>query len=100
MFFRITAIGVAVGVRVRAIVGQSHSVLAELLEALFATETAAAGINHAADRGEIAFPESVNLVSDVRDPADNFVSGHAWIFGSATPLVARDMQVRMANAAK
>src|SRR6476469_3073987 len=98
--FRITAIGVTASVRIRAVVSQSHSVFAKLLQILFATQTAAAGIDHAADRGELAFPEFLNLLSHLNDATDNLMPGHARIFGSATPLVARDMQVGMANATK
>ena len=86
--------------RVLTVVGQSHPVFTELLEIILTARTRAAGIDHATDRREIAFPEFLNFLPDLDDAADNFMPGHTRILGAATPLVARDMQIGMANAAK
>src|SRR5205823_11864722 len=55
--FRISAVGDAAAVRVRAVVGKSHPFFTELLEIVLTARTSAAGIDHASDGREIAFAE-------------------------------------------
>ena len=62
---RVTAVSDPAGMLVRAIVSESGKLLAILLQAGGATGTLAAGIDHAADGGEIADLEGRNLGAHV-----------------------------------
>src|ERR1051326_9092679 len=74
--------------------------IAILLEAFLAARTRPTCIDHAADRGEIAFLELFDFASNGHNAADDFVTRHAGINGTAAPLVACDVDVRMADSAK
>ena len=81
------------------VVGENRPVLAELLQVFLTTSAGAAGVHQAADAGDVARFELLDLRSDLGHPADDFVSGHAGVGGSL-PLVAHRVNVRMADAAK
>jgi len=57
-----------------------------------------AGIDHAADRDPVTLGKAGDIFANRPDMADNLVARHNRI-SAATPVVARGVQVRMANAA-
>jgi hypothetical protein len=69
-----------------------------LFKALAAGRTNAAGIDHAADSGEVARLEKGHLGARLSHPADNFMSRKARV-DRVVPFVACLMKVGMANAA-
>ena len=86
--------------RIRAVVGERELPLAVLLEVLATARARAAGVDHAADRGEVADLEALHLVADGRHAADDLVPGHDRVHGGeAGPLVAGHVQIRVAHAA-
>ena len=58
-----------------------------------------AGIDHATDRGEIAFAKISYFTAHFHDAADDLMPGHARISGSA-PFAARRVKIGMADAAE
>jgi hypothetical protein len=52
-----------------------------------------------ADRDPIPFFEFLDVATRFHHATDDLVSGHAWISGK-TPLISRDMQVRVADSAE
>ena len=95
----IAAVGHATEVFVRGVVGEDGATLAELFKSVAAVFATAAGIHHAADCGEITFLKMFDLGTGFDDAPDNLVAEHAGI-GRATPLIAADVQIRVANTAK
>ena len=89
----------ALVVLVGAVVGEGKAGIAEVLEALLTARAGAAGIDHAADRSEIAFFKLGHLAADGGDAADDLVAGHAGVNG-VVPLVAGLVDIRMADAAE
>ena len=81
--------------------GEGGVTLAMLLEAGFAAFALAAGIDQAADGGQIAFLEFADLRPNLANAADDFMTGNSRIGGwhKAGPLVAHGVQVGMAHAA-
>ena len=75
---------------------------AELLEAGLALGAGAVGVDHAADRGEVARLELGDGGADLGDAADDLVAGNAGIDGGhhAAPLVAGLVEVGVADAAE
>ena len=72
----VAAVGDAAEVLVRGVVGERH-VRAELLEAGLALGAGAVGIDHAADRGEVAGLELGDCGADLGDAADDLMAGDA-----------------------
>ena len=97
----VAAVGNAAGVLVGKVVGQGE-VGAELLEALFALGAGAVGVDHAADRGEVADFEFRYRRADFGDAADDLVAGDARVDGGhhTAPLVAGLMKVGVTDAAE
>src|SRR5205085_352525 len=85
---RVAAVSDAAGMFVLAVVSEDRPVVAKLLEMLPAIVTGPAGIDHATDRGQLAFAEFFHVAPDFDDTSDDFVAGHARILGPA-PLAAR-----------
>ena len=83
---------------VDAVVGWVEAPFAILLQALTAGTASAAGIDHAADSGEVARLEKGRFGAGLGHPADNFMSRKARV-DRIMPFVAGLMQVGMANAA-
>ena len=83
---------------VRTVVGENN-ILTELLQIFVATSAIAAGIDHAADGSEIAFLEFFHVATNCNDAPNDLVTGHAGIRRSA-PLIARGVNIGMANAAE
>ena len=94
----IAAIGHLAGELVGAVIGARRPGDAILLQALDAVLARAAGVDEAADAGEIAFLELRDLATDAADAADDLMSGNVRIDG-VVPFVAGGMQVGMADAA-
>ena len=84
---------------VRTVIGK-NDVLAELLEIFVAAPAIPAGVDHAADRSQIAFFEFFHVPSDRDHTTDNLMAGHARIRGGAAPFITRGVNVRVANAAE
>ena len=85
----VAAVGDASEMLVRRVVGEGQ-VRAELLEAGLALGAGAVGVDHAADRGEVAGLELGDGGADLGDAADDLVAGDAGVDGGhdAAPLVA------------
>ena len=83
---------------IRTVVSE-NDVLAELLEIFVATPAIPTGIDHATDRGEIAFFEFFHIAADRDNATNNFVTRHARKRGP-TPFVARRVNIGVANAAE
>ena len=94
----IAAEGVAAEHGVRAVIGGDGAARAILLQSLFAARAGAAGIDQAADRGEVADLEAGHRIADGEDAPDDLVTGDARIL-RAWPLAADGVQVGMADAA-
>jgi len=84
--------------RIRAVISEGRRARAKLFQAGFAIFADPIGVDQASNRAQIAFLKFFYVASDFDDPTNNFMTGHAGISGSA-PFVARDVNVRMANAA-
>ena len=97
----VAAVGDASQMLVGEVVGESE-IRAELLEAGLALGAGAVGIDHAADRGEVAGLELGDRRADLGDAADDFVAGNAGVDGGhhAAPLVADLMEIGVADAAE
>ncbi len=97
----VAAVGDAAGVLVGEVVGEGE-VGAELLEARLALGAGAVGVDHAADRGEVAGLELGDGGADLGDAADDLVAGNAGIDGGhhAAPLVAGLVEIGVADAAE
>lgn len=95
---RVTAIGHAAQVFVFAVISENRRPFAVVLQARPAAFTFAAGVNQAADPGQVARLKFVHFGADFCDPADNFVSGHDGVDG-VSPFVACRMKIGMADAA-
>ena len=97
----VAAEGHAAQMLLRRVVGV-NAVRAELFQALFAVLTGAVGINHAANRGEVAGLEVLDGGTDLGDAADDLVSRRAGVNRGheAGPLVANRMKIGMADAAE
>ena len=96
--FGVAAEGHAAEVLVGAVVSEDREVEAILLQAAPATRAGAAGIDQAADGGEVAHLEFRDRAADLYDAADDFVAGHHRVDG-VVPFVARLVQVGVADAA-
>ena len=70
----------------------------ELLEAFFTMRAGQIGIHEAADAGEVAWLEFSDLRTDLGDTAYDFVTWHGGVL-SEVPLVAREVEIRVADAA-
>jgi hypothetical protein len=95
---RVAAVGHAAQMRVRRVVSAGESGLTVLLQADAAAGTGAVRVNHAADGGEVSGMEALDLTAHGGDAADDFVSGDHRV-GGVGPLVARGVQIRVADAA-
>ncbi len=96
---RVAAQGHAPEGLVRAVVGQDRKRKAVLLVARLAVRAGAAGVDHAADSGDVPHLELRDPVANPRDPADDLVPGHARIHG-VVPFVAGLVQVGVAHPAE
>ena len=98
----IAAVGDATKDFVREVIGQRDAVFAEDFVTIEAGGAMVAGIEHAADGGEIAFLEILDGATDFGDATDNFVAGNAGVDGGhgVLPLVANLMEVGVADAAE
>lgn len=89
-----------ISVFVFAVVGPDGGVaVAILFFAGFAGIAFAAGIDHAADAGQIAYFEFADFRTDAGDDADNFVAGNHGVERTA-PFVAGLMNIGVADTAK
>src|SRR5438477_7337479 len=88
----ITAVSDAAGVFVLTIISKD-GLVAELLQSFFAIRTRPARIDHATDRGQIAFFEFLYLAPHLHHAPDDFMTGHAGVSRAAAPFIARDMEV-------
>ena len=97
----VAAVGDASEVFVGKVVGEGH-VRAELLQAGLALGTGAVGIDHAADRGEVAGLELGDRGADLGDTADDLMAGDARIDGrhDLAPLIADLVEIGVADAAE
>ena len=96
--FGIAAEGEVFRFPLATVIGPREAFFAELFEIGLARRAMAAGIDHAADGGEIAGLEPGHTGADLDHPADDLVAGHHRIERIA-PVVAGLMQVGMADAA-
>ena len=85
--------------RVFAVVGENSAGVAKLLEMVTAVLAGAAGINHAANGGEIAFAKLAHLGPGFDDAADDLMARNAGIGGPA-PFAAGSVDIGMANTAE
>ena len=97
--FGITTVGHGAGVFIGAVTGKGRAFFGKLFEAVLAAFAFAARIHHATDAGNVAFLELFDVRTHFGYASDDFMAGHARIRG-AMPLVADDVQIRMADAAK
>ena len=81
-----------------AVVGHGAAFDAILLEVGLAGLTAPAGVDHAADAGEVADLQLADVPADGRDAPDDLVARHHGVDGAA-PVVAGLVEVRMAHPA-
>src|SRR4051812_14848709 len=81
-----------------AVVGEGRELLAVLLESAPATRAGAAGVNHAADGGEIALFEFRDGTAGLDYASYDFVAGHDGV-DRIVPLVARLVEIGVADAA-
>ena len=88
-------------VLVGEVVGEGE-VRAELLESGLALGAGAVGVDHAADRGEVAGLEFGHGGADLGDAADDLMAGNAGVDGGhhAAPLVAGLVEIGVADAAE
>jgi hypothetical protein len=84
---------------IRCGVGQRRAFIAKMLFALFARRARAAGVDNHADSRNIAHFEFAHRVARSRYSPDDFVARHHRVH-RLSPLVARHVQVGMANAAE
>ena len=97
----VATVGHASEVLVRGVVGEGH-VRAELLKASLALGAGAVGVDHAADRGEVAGLVLRNCRADLGDTADDLVAGDNRVDRGheLAPLVADRVQIGVADAAE
>jgi hypothetical protein len=95
---RVAAVGHAPEVPVGTVVGERHPGLAVLLQPLAAVRAGAAGVDHAADRGQVAGGETTHTASDAADTANDLVPGNHGI-DRAGPFAAHGVQVGMTDSA-
>jgi hypothetical protein len=97
----IPAVSNASQVLVRGVVGEDH-VWAELLEAGLALRAGAVGVDHAADRGELAGLELADRGADLGDKANNLVAGDAGVNSrhDFVPLVTHSVKIGVADTAE
>ena len=97
----IAAVGDASEVLIGRVVGERH-VRAELLEAGLALGTGAIGIDHAADRGEVAGLELGHRGADPGDTADDLMAGNARVDRrhDVVPLVTDLVEIGVADTAE
>src|SRR5208283_3398820 len=81
-----------------AVVGERGRALTILLQSSLAGRARAVGINHAADRGKVAFFEFADLLSHLGHSSHDLVAGNDRV-GCVGPFVARGVQVGVAHAA-
>jgi hypothetical protein len=72
--------------------------VAELFQPLAAARAGAAGVDEAAHADRVADLELLHRAADRRHAPDDLVAGHGGILGEV-PLVAREVQVGVADAA-
>ena len=98
----IAAVGDAGENFVFTVVGEGGAVFAEGFVAIEATGASAAGVDEAADGGDIAFLEFFDGAADFDDAADDLVARNHGINGGhdAFPLIANLMQIGVADAAE
>ena len=96
--FRISAVSHAAGVRIFAVVGEGRAAIAELFQTGLTIFADPIGVDQASDCGQVAFLKFFHAAADFNDSANDFMARHARISRPA-PLVARNMNVGMANAA-
>src|SRR6185437_5022463 len=80
------------------VVGAGESVLAVVFLAILARGAMPATVDHAADADGVAGLETLHVLADRGDGADDLVARHGWI-QCILPFVARRVQVGMADAA-
>jgi hypothetical protein len=99
--FRVATIGDASEVLVRGIVREGY-VPAELLKASLALGTGPVGVDHAADRGEVAGLELRDSGADFGDTADDLMARDAGIDSGhdPSPLVTDLMEIGVADTAE
>jgi hypothetical protein len=97
----VATIGDASEVLVREVVGEGH-VPAELLKASLALVTGPVGIDHAADRGEVAGRELRDCGADFGDTADDLMARDAGVDSGhdPAPLVTDLMEIGVADTAE
>ena len=85
---------------VLAVVGEDGLLaITVLLVAFLAARALAAAIYHAANSSGVTYLELGHLVADCGDSADDFMTGHHGV-KSVAPLVARLVNIRVADAAE
>src|SRR5437867_2277830 len=99
--FGVAAIGHASEMLVRRVESENH-VRAEHLEAGLALWAGAVRVDHAADRGEIPGLVLGDCRADLRNVADDFMTGHNRIVRrhELAPFVAYRMEIGVADAAE
>ena len=81
-----------------AIIGAGHAIQAILFQPLFAMIAFETGVDHAANRNPVALGKAGDIFANRPDMTDNLVARNDRI-SAAAPVIARCVQVRMANAA-
>src|SRR5690606_28890765 len=95
----VAAVGAQFGATLEGAIGAGHAFDAVVFLVYLAGFANAAGIDDAADAGDIADPEFADGAADLNNLADNFMAGDDRVAGIA-PVVVDEMQIRMADAAK
>jgi len=94
---RVAAVGHPANVPVGAVVGEDDLVAAVLFQPFHAVGTFPARVDHAADSGQIAPPESLHPGAHLGHPPDDLVAWHDGV-GRSLPLVPRGVQVGVADS--
>src|SRR4029077_17273564 len=97
----VATIGDASEVLVREVVSEGH-VPTELFKASLALGTGPVGVDHAADRGEVAGLELRDCRADFGDTADDLMARNAGVDSGhePTPLVTDLMEIGVADTAE
>ena len=98
--FGISAASDPAGVFILTVVGEDRDLVAELLQVCLAVLAYPARIDHATDRGQVAFLELLHVASHFHHAPDDFMTRHAGVSSCAAPFVASDMNVRVTNSAE
>jgi hypothetical protein len=99
--FGVATVGKTSKMFVRRVEGEDH-VRAELFKPSLAVRAGAVGIDHAADRDEIAWLVPCNCRANLGDTADNLMAGNDWVIRGheLAPLVPYRMKIGVADAAE